>query len=189
MQQGSAPTTLRESCIRTLARCLHTVSTQRFVSIVWPEECLLELLQARVLLLAAPSSASQPRARRRLLTLRLGRRADHSPARPPQRAFRGFVPGSSERAPGSCCAAGGAELASCASQSGRRPTLAGTTPAPVLSSESTHHQYTQLVTHCLCACFVSPSRLLVLAPARLRPPRKGPQPPSRALKVHKVHNR
>lgn len=49
---GSPTTTLRESCIRTLARCLHTVSTQRFVSIVWPEECLLELLQARGLMLS-----------------------------------------------------------------------------------------------------------------------------------------
>ena len=47
MRAGDAPATLRESCVRTLARCLHTVSKPAFMSIVWPEECLLELLQAR----------------------------------------------------------------------------------------------------------------------------------------------
>ena len=41
------PATLREACVHALAPCLHVMPLTTFTSVVWPEDCLLMLLDVR----------------------------------------------------------------------------------------------------------------------------------------------
>ena len=61
---------LRDSCVVALAKHLHTVRLSEFTAVVWPEDCLLALLQARRLRVRRPLRAPPTPQRRRRRPLR-----------------------------------------------------------------------------------------------------------------------
>ncbi len=82
----AAAPSLRDVCVGVLATCLHRMPLATFTSVVWPEECLLSLLEAssRATVFACLRAARAPDARcaARLpdaqRTLSLGRLTEHT---------------------------------------------------------------------------------------------------------------